>query len=123
MGGNAMTGEGTIMFSGFPAGGLEANITLENGQKWSFKGVMVGGSLKTSSMQVKGEFPGVGHMDGACTFSLSGGALGPGSFEVRWGDTKGEIGMVKGNYKGVNVAAGAGSGDWKCESAAIGERS
>ncbi len=117
-----MKGEGRITFGGFlVAAGLDAHITLENGERWDFKGVMAQAILKSGELQVKGEFPGVAHMEGACTFSITGGALGSGNFEVKWGDTKGEIGTVKGTYKGVNVGAGAGTGDWS-RGAAVGDR-
>ena len=117
-----MKGEGSIVFGGAILGAVEADITLENGQKWRFIGGLVGFEVGMGSANVKGEFPGVDHMAGACTFSIAGGALGKGSFEVRWGDTKGEIATVKGTYKGVNVGAGAGTGDWN-RGAAVGERS
>jgi len=118
-----MKGEGKVSFGGIiVVGGLEAHITLENGEKWDFKGVMAQAIAKSGDLDVQGEFPGVDHMAGACTFSIAGGALGKGSFEVRWGDTKGEIGTVKGTYKGVNLGAGAGTGDWN-RASAVGERS
>src|SRR5262249_53746078 len=112
MGGNAMKGEGSIVFGKTILNAVETDITLENGQKWRFIGGPVGLEGGMGSANVKGEFPGVEHMQGACTFSLFGASVGPGSFELKWGDTKGEIGTVKGTGAGLNISAGGGIGGW-----------
>lgn len=108
-----MRGKGTVTFGGALLGAVGATITMDNGEKWEFAGGVIGFQFGAGlAYEVSGEFPGHSHMAGACTLSIWGAAVGPGNFEVRWGNLHGEIGRVNGKGVGYDISAAVGFGGW-----------
>jgi hypothetical protein len=108
-----MRGRGSVTFGGVMASGVGAHMMLDDGSKWKFAGVAVGISFGGNTVDgVAGDFPGYSHIEGACTFSLVGIGGEGGSFTLRFGDTKGEIGSIVGPSGGLNFQAAGGFGDW-----------
>ena len=109
-----MKGQGMIGAGGAGVGAVWANITLEDGSKWAFVGVVGGAELGFGAgLPVSGDFPGVDHMSGGCWVTIAGAAAGViGEFQVSWSDTHGEIGTVNGAGQGLNISYAGGAGSW-----------
>lgn len=108
-----MKGTGRVTFGGAGiAGGVGADITLDDGSKWRFVGAAAGIAPGGSSFQAKGEFPGHSHIEGMCTFSLVGAGVVAGAWEIKWSDNQGFIGGLSGNGWGASVNFSGGLGHW-----------
>lgn len=108
-----MRGKGKVEFGGAVAGAVFAQITMDNGENWEFTGGVIGFQFGLGmAYEVSGDFPGHSHMSGPCTLSIWGAAVGPGNFEVRWGDLQGPIGTVNGKGIGMDISAAVGFGGW-----------
>jgi hypothetical protein len=107
-----MKAEGIVTFGGAAIGSVGADIMLDNGQKWSFLGTILGLEVGVGVCKATGDFPGVSHMEGPCTVSIVGAAVGPGAFKITWSDTHGTIGVLNGDGAGGNISFAGGIGGW-----------
>ncbi len=108
-----MKGTGSVTFGSFIAGGVGAEITLEDGSKWTFAGFVIGLTIGGAVVyDVEGDFPGAGRIGGLSTISIVGAAVGAGSFQIEWGDFEGRIGLVNGDAMGADITVAGGAGEW-----------
>jgi len=113
-----MKGSGFVMVGAVGVGAVVVHLTLENGEKWQFAGVLAPAlDVSFSVPIVNAEFGGHSHMAGACGFGFAVlqipvPLLPAGGLALRFGDTHGEIGHIEIATVGVGIGGGGGFGGW-----------
>lgn len=108
--------QGQILIGAIGIGVVDIDLELDDGSNWNFKGLAVPGFICTGSVPLSaGDFPGIDHMQGACTFQIaaaSAGIIPVGGAILHFNDTHGNIGFVGTMTLGVGIVAGGGGGEW-----------
>lgn len=101
---------GSVTIGGAVFGAVEADITLDNGNKYHFVGYYAdAGAGVGVAPNASGDFPGESHILGSCFLSV---IQVPGGFGVSFDDFHGHIGTLGGVFEGAVIELGIGGGTW-----------
>jgi hypothetical protein len=110
-----MHAKGSVTIGGTVFGAVEADIELDNGDKYHFVGYYAdAGAGVGVCPDAEGDFPGESHILGGCFMEV---IQVPGGFGVAFNDFHGEIGQLGGVFEGAVIELGVGGGTWTSASA------
>ncbi len=109
-----MNATGSITMGGVAFGAVTSDIQTADGHKYHFSGYMgmAGTPQVCYGTNFSGDFPGLDHIDGGCSFEVSTGSAGPGFLQITWFDLHGQIGTLVGQVFGGGFDVGFGGGTW-----------
>lgn len=109
-----MHGKGQVNWGGVLGAAVIADITMDDGRHFHFKGGM--GEIGTPNGGygiLEGDFPGLDHIIGSCALETAQYVTGPGFVQFTFFDLHGTIGTLIGQAFGGGIDFGIGGGSWE----------